>query len=165
MRNIDDDLPVITLSAGPVDAYPVVLRALSRPVTYDFDPSFQQFYETTVRKTAESLRTALPPVILHGEPVLGLEAAAAALIGADDVVLNLASGEYGKGFGLWAARHCRELVEIVAPYDDAIDPDAVSDMLKAGRISASSPSAITTRRRERSIRCARSARFAVTTTC
>ena len=131
MRNVDDDPPVITLSAGPVDAYPVVLRALSRPVTYDFDPSFQNFYESTVLKTAESLRTALPPVILMGEPVLGLEAAAAALIGADDVVLNLASGEYGKGFGFWAARHCRELVEIVAPYDDAIDPDAVSDMLKA----------------------------------
>ena len=131
MRNLDDDPPIITLSAGPVDAYPVVLRALSRPVTYDFDPSFQKFYESTVRKTAESLRTALPPVILQGEPVLGLEAAAAALIGADDVVLNLASGEYGKGFGFWAARHCRELVEIEVPYDDAIDPEAVSDMLKA----------------------------------
>ena len=131
MRNLDDDPPIITLSAGPVDAYPVVLRALSRPVTYDFDPSFQKFYELTVLKTAESLGTALPPVILQGEPVLGLEAAAAALIGADDVVLNLASGEYGKGFGFWAARHCRELVEIEVPYDDAIDPEAVSDMLKA----------------------------------
>ena len=131
MRNLDDDPPIITLSAGPVDAYPVVLRALSRPVTYDFDPSFQQFYESTVLKTAESLRTTRPPVILQGEPVLGLEAAAAALIGADDVVLNLASGEYGKGFGFWAARHCRELVEIEVPYDDAIDPEAVSDMLKA----------------------------------
>ena len=131
MRNIDDDPPIITLSAGPVDAYPVVLRALSRPVTYDFDPSFQQFYEAAVRKTAEALRTALPPVILQGEPVLGLEAAAAALIGADDVVLNLASGVYGKGFGSWAARYCRDLVEIEVPYDDAIDPEAVGDMLEA----------------------------------
>ena len=131
MRNLDDDPPIITLSAGPVDAYPVVLRALSRPVTYDFDPSFQKFYESTARKTAEALRTPRPPVILNGEPVLGLEAAAAALIGADDVVLNLASGVYGKGFGTWAARHCRELVEIEVAYDDAIDPDAVDDMLKA----------------------------------
>ncbi len=131
MRNRDHDPPVITLSAGPVDAYPEVLRALSRPVTYDFDPSFQQFYESTVLKTADALRTALPPVILMGEPVLGLEAAAAALIHADDAVLNLASGEYGKGFGLWAARHCRELVEIEVAYDEAIDPQAVSDMLQA----------------------------------
>lgn len=131
MRNRDHDLPIITLSAGPVDAYPAVLRALSRPVTYDFDPSFQHFYESTVLKTAEALRTARPPVILMGEPVLGLEAAAAALIHADDVVLNLASGEYGKGFGFWAARHCRELVKIEVAYDEAIDPDAVRTMLKA----------------------------------
>ena len=131
MRNLDDDPPVVTLSAGPVDAYPVVLRALSRPVTYDFDPSFQRFYEAAVLKTAEALRTALPPVILQGEPVLGLEAAAAALIRSDDAVLNLASGEYGKGFGVWAARHCRELVEIEVPYDDAIDPESVREMLTA----------------------------------
>ena len=131
MRNLDDDPPVITLSAGPVDAYPVVLRALSRPVTYDFDPSFQRFYEAAVLKTAEALRTALPPVILQGEPVLGLEAAAAALIRSDDAVLNLASGEYGKGFGVWAARHCRELVEIEVPYDDAVDPKSVREMLTA----------------------------------
>ena len=131
MRNLDDDPPVITLSAGPVDAYPAVLGALARPVIYDFDPSFQRFYEATVLKTAEALRTDRPPVILNGEPVLGLEAAAAALIGADDVVLNLASGVYGKGFGVWAARHCRELVEIEVAYDDAIDPASVSEMLKA----------------------------------
>ena len=131
MRTIGESLPVITLSAGPVDAYPAVLRALSRPVTYDFDPSFQNLYEATVLKTAEALHTGRPPVILHGEPVLGLEAAAAALIGADDAVLNLASGEYGKGFGHWAARHCRELLEIEVPYNDAIDPGTVRDMLEA----------------------------------
>src|SRR5689334_21484246 len=33
--------PVITLSAGPVAAYPRVLRAMSRPVQYDYDPWFQ----------------------------------------------------------------------------------------------------------------------------
>ncbi len=131
MTEAGERFPTFTLSAGPVDAYPEVLRAVSRPVTYDFDPSFQRFYEETVLKTARALRTASPPVILHGEPVLGLEAAAAALIGADDVVLNLASGEYGKGFGHWAARHCRELVEIEVGYDDSIDPETVSETLDA----------------------------------
>lgn len=131
MRNGDESSPVITLSAGPVDAYPAVLRALSRPVTYDFDPSFRRFYEAAVLKTARALRTERPPVILHGEPVLGLEAAAAALIGVDDAVLNLVSGEYGKGFGRWAARHCRDLVEIEVAYDDAIDPASVRAALAA----------------------------------
>ena len=78
-----------------------------------------------------ALGTAASPVILHGEPVLGLEAAAASLIAADDVVLNLASGVYGKGFGYWAARYCREVVEIEVPYNEAIDPEAVRAMLKA----------------------------------
>ena len=70
------------------------------------------------------------PLILHGEPVLGLEAAAASLITPDDVVLNLASGVYGKGFGYWAKRYSPNLLEIEVPYNEAIDPQAVADMLK-----------------------------------
>jgi pyridoxamine---pyruvate transaminase len=118
--------PVFTLTSGPVDAYPAVLRALSRTVLYDYDPAFLACYERVNEKAREALRTALPPVILHGEPVLGLEAAAASLIARDDVVLNLASGVYGKGFGYWAKRYCAELVEIERPYDEAIDPAEVA---------------------------------------
>ena len=70
------------------------------------------------------------PLILHGEPVLGLEAAAASLIAPDDVVLNLASGVYGKGFGYWAKRYSPKLLEIEVPYNEAIDPQSVADMLK-----------------------------------
>ena len=48
--------PVITLSAGPVAAFPRVLRAMSRPVHYDFDPYFQQFYENVTRKAAMAMK-------------------------------------------------------------------------------------------------------------
>ena len=68
------------------------------------------------------MRLSNPPVILHGEPVLGLEAAAASLIRPDDVVLNLASGVYGKGFGYWAKRYSPNLLEIEVAYNEAIDP-------------------------------------------
>jgi pyridoxamine---pyruvate transaminase len=118
--------PVFTLTSGPVDAYPAVLRALSRTVLHDYDPAFPACYERVNEKAREALRTSMPPVILHGEPVLGLEAAAASLIARDDVVLNLASGVYGKGFGYWAKHYCAELVEIEAPYDEAIDPAQVA---------------------------------------
>jgi pyridoxamine---pyruvate transaminase len=118
--------PAFTLTSGPVDAYPAVLRALSRTVLYDCDPAFLAGYERVNEKAREALRTSMPPVILHGEPVLGLEAAAASLIARDDVVLNLASGVYGKGFGYSAKRYCPELVEIEAPYDEAIDPAQVA---------------------------------------
>src|SRR5690606_20255434 len=77
-----------------------------------------------------AMRLSTPPVILQGEPVLGLEAAAASLIARDDVVLNLASGVYGKGFGYWAARYCKELVEIEVPYNEAIDPASVEAALR-----------------------------------
>lgn len=123
--------PVFTLATGPVDAYSEVLRALGRPVLYDYDPAFQSFYEGVVEKLRAALRTRHAPVILQGEPVLALEAGAASLIGRGDVVLNLVSGVYGAGFGYWARRYCKELLEIRVPYDEVIDPAAVAAMLKA----------------------------------
>jgi pyridoxamine--pyruvate transaminase len=130
MTSQDVKKPVITLSAGPVDAYPAVLRALGRTVTYDFDPYFQGVFERTAHKAAKALNTDQPPLILLGEPVLALEAAAASLLAADDVMLNLASGEYGKGFGYWAARYCKEVVEIEVPYNESISPDQVRTVLE-----------------------------------
>jgi pyridoxamine--pyruvate transaminase len=122
--------PVITLTAGPVQAYPRITRAMSRPVHYDFDVYFQSFYEEVARKTSTALRVAAPALILHAEPAVGLEAAAASLISPDDVVLNLASGVYGKGFGYWAARYAKEVVEIEVPYNDDIKPEQVAEMLR-----------------------------------
>lgn len=129
MRYPLDRDPVITLTSGPVDAYPEVLRALGRPVLYDYDPAFQRTYERVVAKARAALETPTRPLILHGEPVLALEAAAASLIAPEDTVLNLASGVYGKGFGYWARRYSPHLIEIEVPYNEAIDPVAVAEML------------------------------------
>lgn len=131
MRYLEHAEPVITLTAGPVNAYPDVLRALGRTVLYDYDPAFQLLYEGVVDKAQKAMRLSNRPVILHGEPVLGLEAAAASLITPDDVVLNLASGVYGKGFGYWVKRYSPQLLEIEVPYNEAIDPQAVAAMLEA----------------------------------
>jgi pyridoxamine--pyruvate transaminase len=130
MRYLEHADPVITLTAGPVDAYAKVLRGLGRTVLYDYDPAFQIFYEKVIDKAQKAMRLSNRPLILHGEPVLGLEAAAASLITPDDVVLNLASGVYGKGFGYWAKRYSPNLLEIEVPYNEAIDPQAVAEMLK-----------------------------------
>lgn len=122
--------PIFTLTTGPVDAYPAVLQALSRPVLYDYDPAFLAFYESVNAKVQRAFHTKTPPVILQGEPVLGLEAAAASLITRNDVVLNLVSGVYGKGFGYWAARYAKEVVELAVPYNEVLSADAVADFLK-----------------------------------
>jgi len=123
--------PVITLTSGPVNAYSDVLRGLARTVLYDYDPAFQLFYEQVIDKAQTAMRMSTRPLVLHGEPVLGLEAAAASLITPDDTVLNLASGVYGKGFGYWAARYSPKLVEIEVPYNEAIGAQAVAEKLKA----------------------------------
>jgi pyridoxamine--pyruvate transaminase len=107
-----------------------VLRALSRPVLYDYDPAFLAFYESVNAKVQRVFHTTTPPVILQGEPVLGLEAAAASLIAKNDVVLNLVSGVYGKGFGGWAARYAREVIELAVAYNDVLTADAVAKVLK-----------------------------------
>lgn len=123
--------PIFTLTTGPVDSYPAVLRALSRPVLYDYDPAFLEHYENVSWKAQQAFQSKTMPVILHGEPVLGLEAAAASLIAKTDIVLNLASGVYGAAFAGWAMRYCAELLEIAVPFNEVIDPQAVADMLKA----------------------------------
>ncbi len=131
MLTTPDQDPLFTLTTGPVDAYPQVLRALSKPVLYDYDPAFLSFYERVTEKLRAAFRSEHMPVILQGEPVLALEAGAASLISREDVVLNLVSGVYGAGFGFWAKRYCSELLEIRVPYDQVIDPSSVAAMLKS----------------------------------
>ncbi len=130
MTDIERKPPVLTLSAGPVQSYPNVLQAMARPLGYDFDPSFQAFYEETALKCAKAMRWGEPALILQAEPAVAIEAAAASLISADDVVLNLASGVYGKGFGYWSARYHKTMVEIEVPFNDAISPESVATALK-----------------------------------
>jgi pyridoxamine--pyruvate transaminase len=122
--------PVITLAAGPVQGYPEVLQAMARPLGYDYDPAFLAFYEEVAKKCAAAMRVEEPALIIQAEPAVGIEAAAASLISKQDVVLNLASGVYGKGFGYWSARYHKEMVEIEVPFNEAISPDAVERALK-----------------------------------
>jgi pyridoxamine--pyruvate transaminase len=123
--------PAFTFTAGPVAATPQTLRDLARPIVYHYDPSFIDLYASVVKKLAIAYRTDSAPVILQGEAVLGLEAAAASLISADDIVLNLVSGVFGKGFGHWADRYNKEMIEIVVPYNESITPEQVEDAFKA----------------------------------
>jgi pyridoxamine---pyruvate transaminase len=117
--------PVFTLTAGPTGATPDTLAALGRPVLYHYDPAFLELYAGTVELMRKAFGSRQAPVILHGEAVLGLEAAAASLIRRDDVVLNLVSGVFGKGYGWWARRYAKEVIEVEVPYDSAVPADSV----------------------------------------
>jgi pyridoxamine--pyruvate transaminase len=119
------------LTPGPVAVYPAVARAMSQPLLFDQSSEFGTFYEALTRKAAAAMRWHDPALLLHMEAAPGIEVAAASVIARDTVVLNLVSGVYGAGFSTWARRHAREVIELAVPFDQAIDPNAVRDALRA----------------------------------
>jgi pyridoxamine---pyruvate transaminase len=124
-----DGGPVFTLATGPVGSTPATLAALGQPVLHHTDPAFRALYAEAVGLLRYAFGASVDPVIFPGEAVAGIEAAAAALIGPDDVVLNLVSGIYGKAFGQLAGRFARDVIEVETAYNASIAPAAVSEAL------------------------------------
>src|SRR2546428_4007042 len=121
--------PDFTLSAGPVTASARVLAALGSPITYHYDPVFLEAFRRTERKVAEIFLTENDVLLMQGEAVLGLEAAARSLVRPGTPVLNLVQGVFGKGMGYWLKDFGAELHELEVPYNDAVDPADVERYL------------------------------------
>ena len=121
--------PDFTLSAGPVTASARVLAALGSPITYHYDPVFLDAFRRTERKVAEIFLTENDVLLMQGEAVLGLEAAARSLVRPGTPVLNLVQGVFGKGMGYWLKDFGAELHELEVPYNDAVDPADVERYL------------------------------------
>jgi pyridoxamine--pyruvate transaminase len=122
--------PFFNLTGGPSGATPATLAALGRPVMNHLDPAFGALHEETAGLLRQSFGTTPDPVILPGEGALGLEATAASAIGPGDVVLNLVSGVFGRGYGDWARRYAREVIEVEVPFNTVVPPDAVARALR-----------------------------------
>ncbi|MCA9880943.1 MAG: hypothetical protein KC442_24260, partial [Thermomicrobiales bacterium] len=90
--------PRLNLAAGPVQVMDQTLRDAARPVLYHYDPSFIEFFAHTSDLLKQVYRTEYDVIIMQGEAILGLEAAAAGLLSPGDKVLNLVSGVFGKWF-------------------------------------------------------------------
>jgi pyridoxamine--pyruvate transaminase len=122
--------PELNLAAGPVEVSARTLRDLARPVMYHYDPAFIELFARTEGLLKQVYRTKYDVVIMQGEALLGLEAAAASLIRPGDKVLNLVSGVFGKWFEDFIARFGGETIELAVPYNEAIDPEDVRRALQ-----------------------------------
>ena len=122
--------PRLNMAAGPVDVTERTLRDMARPVMYHYDPAFIEFFAHTCGLLQQVFRTEYDVVIMQGEAILGLEAAAASLIQPGDKVLNLVSGVFGKWFQDFIEKYGGETIELAVPYDDAIDPEDVRRVLQ-----------------------------------
>ena len=122
--------PQMTLAGGPVQLTDRTLRDQSRPVLYHYDPAFIEIFSHTCDLLKKIYRTEYDVVIMQGEAILGLEAAAACLLSPGDKVLNLVSGVFGKWFELFIEKYGGETIELAVPYNEAIDPDTVRKALE-----------------------------------
>ncbi len=120
----------LTLTAGPVDVSARVRAALGGPILYHYDPAFMERFRAAEAAVAALYETTAHEIILmQGEAVLGLEAAARSVVSPGMPVLNLVSGVFGKGMGYWLAAIGADLHELEVPYDESIAPDAVDAYL------------------------------------
>lgn len=78
-----------------------------------------------------ALLDAPSALVLQGEAVLALEAAATGLAGPGIRALNIVTGPYGAMFGGWLRRAGADVVDLVVPFDRVVDPGAVEDALGA----------------------------------
>jgi len=124
------DWPRLTLASGPVDVPQETLRAMQRPVVYHYDPVFLDEFRRVETLLKRVFQTDHDVVIMQGEAVLALEAAAASLIRPGTKVLNLVSGVFGAGYAGWIERYGGEVIELRVPYNDAIDPEDVRRALR-----------------------------------
>jgi len=119
------------MASGPVQVMDRTLRDAARPVLYHYDPAFIQLFARTSDLLQQVFRTRYDVVIMQGEAILGLEAAAAGLISPGDKVLNLVSGVFGKWFEDFIHKYGGETIELAVPYNEAIDPEDVRRALHA----------------------------------
>jgi pyridoxamine--pyruvate transaminase len=129
MSNTRTQWPRLTLASGPVDVPQDTLRAMQRPVVYHYDPVFIEEFGRVTELLKQVFQTSHDVVIMQGEAVLALEAAAASLVRPGTKVLNLVSGVFGDGYAGWIEAYGGEVVEIRVPYNDAIDPEEVRRVL------------------------------------
>jgi pyridoxamine--pyruvate transaminase len=120
----------LTLSAGPNDVSARVRAALGAPILYHYDPAFIERFRACEDAIARIYQTTSHEIILmQGEAVLGLEAAARAVVSPGMPVLNLVSGVFGKGMGYWLTAIGAELHELEVPYDESVTAAAVDAYL------------------------------------
>jgi pyridoxamine--pyruvate transaminase len=113
------------LSSGPVQGTARTLRALSQQIMYHNDPEFVEIFDKTTAKLKNLFKTQGDVIIMQGEALLGLEAAALCTIEPGDKCLNLVSGIFGQLYAWYIKAFGGKLLEVRTDYNKAIDPAEV----------------------------------------
>lgn len=119
------------MTPGPTMVAENVRRARSLETgNPDFDLEFFDFYKETCERYSRLLHTKNESLILSGEGILGLEAAAASLTEAGDRVLVLDNGVFGKGFADFVSLYGGEPVLYTADYKRTLEVEPLRAFLE-----------------------------------
>lgn len=118
-------------AGGPAASWGIAREGLGRPMPFEYEPLYLERFASVERKVARVFGTEGDVVLMMGEAVLGLEAAAKGLVQPKMKCLNLVSGIFGKWFGDWLRALDAEVIEIEVPWNEAIDPAEVQRVLAA----------------------------------
>jgi len=118
-------------AGGPAASWGVAREGLGRPMPFEYEPIYLERYERVERKVAQVFGTEGDVVLMMGEAVLGLEAAAKGLVQPGTQCLNLVSGIFGRWFGDWLRALDADVIEIEVAWNEAIDPAEVERVLAA----------------------------------
>jgi pyridoxamine--pyruvate transaminase len=122
---------LFNLSSGPVQGTARTLRALSQQIMYHNDPEFVEIFDETTAKLKNLFKTQGDVIIMQGEALLGLEAAALCTIAPGDKCLNLVSGIFGQLYAWYIKAFGGKLLEVRTDYNTAIDPAEVEKAFEA----------------------------------
>ncbi len=126
----------LLLNPGPVPMSEAAREAMSEPMVSHRSAAFEAVYERAQdgleyvfeRSSLDGERTARggEALILNGTATMGMEAAVANLVDADDELVAVVNGKFGRRFKRIAERHC-EVTPVEFDWGEPIDLDAVAD--------------------------------------
>ncbi|KPN31249.1 2-aminoethylphosphonate--pyruvate transaminase [Halolamina pelagica] len=131
---MDDEF--LLLNPGPVPMSPDAREAMSEPMVSHRSAAFEAVYERAQdgleyvfeQSSLDGERTASggEALILNGTATMGMEAAVANLVDADDELVAVVNGKFGRRFKRIAERHCT-VTAVEFEWGAPIDVDAVAD--------------------------------------
>lgn len=122
----------LLLGSGPSNPEPRVLRALGMPLIGQFDPAFTAIMDEVSELTQRVFRTANKQAYpVSGSSRSGLEAAIASLVEPGDRVVVGNFGRFGDLFCEIARRYGADVENVLAPWGEIVEPDAIIRRLKA----------------------------------
>jgi len=119
------------LTAGPTPLYPPALHAMMGSDIHHRTEDFRKLYRSTLAALQQTLGTEHDVLPLVSSGTGAMEAAVSNLFRRGDRVIVCSAGKFGERWAGITRAYGLEVIELQAPYGDAVSAGAVADMLRA----------------------------------